>query len=67
MSKSRLPSLQLDLFHPTPTRPHWRSLPPDVRSRVLELLVQLIQEPSLRRDTSHDGSAADRGREVGDE
>lgn len=69
MSKSRVRSLQLDLFRPAPTRPHWRSLPADVRSRVLELLVQLIQVPSLHRDRDRGrhGSVADRGREVGDE
>jgi hypothetical protein len=67
MPKSRTPGPQLDLFHPIPTRPQWRNLPPEVRSRVSELLVQLMQAPSPLTGQSHDGLAADPGKEVGDE
>ena len=52
---------QSDLFQPRPTRPVWRRLPPETRSRVVELLVQLLREH--RR--AH--VAAPRGREAGDE
>lgn len=51
---------QLELFRPPPARPAWRSLPPEVRSRAQELLVQLLRE-------HHRIHAALRGKEAGDE
>lgn len=67
MPKSGIPGQQLDLFHPPPIRPQWRNLPPDVRIRVSELLVQLMQALSPPKGRSDHSVAADRGREVGDE
>lgn len=40
----RVPLTQGNLFQPRPNRPAWRNLPPETRSRVMELLVQLLRE-----------------------
>jgi len=40
----RIPCEQLDLFQSPPTRPRWRNLPPEVQSRVLELLTHLLRD-----------------------
>lgn len=66
MPTPRLQREQLDLFQPAPTRPRWWNLPPDVQSRVLELLTQLMQShpPLPGRENV---VAADRGQEAGHE
>jgi hypothetical protein len=50
-----------DLFRPTPQRPTWSTLPPEVRQKATRLLARLLREQQARR-----GSAA-HGKEVGDE
>jgi hypothetical protein len=52
---------QRDLFQSRPTRPLWRSLPPEVRSRVMDLLIQLLREHQNAR------AAAPHGKEAGHE
>lgn len=38
--------IQLDLFLPPSPRPQWATLPPEVRQKVLPLLVRLIRDQS---------------------
>ena len=50
-----------DLFRPTPQRPTWSNLPPEVRQKATRLLARLLREHQAdRRDAAH-------GKEVGDE
>jgi hypothetical protein len=49
---------QGDLFQPPPTRPLWRKLPPDVQSRVKELLIQLLRENRNARAVDPHGKGA---------
>ena len=67
MPAFRIRGQQLNLFHPAPMRPQWGKLPPEVRSRVVELLVQLMQAPSPAGRRGNSRVAADRRTEVGDE
>jgi hypothetical protein len=39
---------QLELFHPTPPRPTWQALTPEVRTRSLELLARMLREHLTR-------------------
>jgi hypothetical protein len=41
---------QADLFTPPPQRPHWATLPPEIRTRALALLTRLLR-------TAHDSRA----------
>jgi len=41
--------VQLDLFHPRPTRPRWMALPQEVRQQVLPMLVRLLKEHHVGR------------------
>lgn len=62
MSTPHRPLLtQCDLFEPPPTRPRWQSLPPEMRSRVMKLLIQLL------REHQHARAAAPHGKEAGHE
>ncbi len=36
-----------NLFHPIPKRPMWQTLPPEVQTRLLDLLSQLLRDPSV--------------------
>jgi len=47
--------VQPNLFAPTPKRPHWANLPPEIRARVLPLLARLLRS----------APAAETGKEVG--
>ena len=42
--RRRRPAVQMDLFHPQPSRPLWRALPLEVRQEVHALVVQLLKE-----------------------
>jgi hypothetical protein len=50
---------QCDLFQPPPTRPLWRNLPPEVRSRVMKLLIQLLREHQNAHAAVPHGKEAD--------
>jgi hypothetical protein len=52
---------QCDLFQPRPTRTLWRSLPPEVRCRVMKLLIQVL------RGHQNAPAAAPLGKEAGHE
>jgi hypothetical protein len=54
---------QPDLFRPTPQRPTWRTLPNEVRQKILQLLARLTRKAHNRSDAQR-GVAA---KEVGDE
>ncbi len=47
--------VQPDLFAPTPKRPHWADLAPEIRARVLPLLARLLRS----------AAAAETGKEAG--
>jgi len=38
------PLIQRDLFQMPPTRPRWKTLPPEIRQQVLPMLVRLLKE-----------------------
>jgi hypothetical protein len=63
----RIPCEQLDLFQSPPTRPRWRNLPPEVQSRVLELLTHLLREPNEPPRRGKRAAAVARGMEACDE
>jgi hypothetical protein len=50
---------QFDLFRPLPPRPTWRTLPKEIRQKVLRLLARLL-------GTAHSQSAV-AAKEVNDE
>jgi hypothetical protein len=49
---------QLDLFHPQPMRPLWRTLPPEVKRRVQSLLANLLKEHGLGSPVRESGKGA---------
>lgn len=51
--------VQGDLFQPPPTRPLWRNLPPEMQSRIQELLIQLLRENRNARAVDPHGKEAD--------
>lgn len=53
--------VQLNLFLSPSPRPHWATLPEDVRHNVLPLLVRLIRDPQIltakspaQKETGHE-------------
>jgi len=60
-------STQCNLFHPTPKRPIWQNLPPEVQTRVLELLSQLLRGPSVPPRRREQIAATDQRKEARDE
>jgi hypothetical protein len=57
-TRPRPQQTQGDLFEPPPTRPVWRSLPPEMQGRIQELLIQLL------RERQHAHAVALRGKEA---
>lgn len=53
--------VQLELFHPRPERPAWRTLPKEIRQKTVKLLAQLLRDHRIGRLA--DGG----GKEVSDE
>lgn len=64
--RHRFPT-QFNLFHPTPKRPTWQNLPPEVQTRVLELLSQLLRDPSVPPCRREQIAATDQRKEARDE
>ena len=53
--------VQLNLFLPLSPRPHWATLPADVRQKVLPLLTRLIKDQQIptarspvQKETGHE-------------
>jgi len=42
-SKRRVRVSQPTLFHPPPARPHFQTLPQDIRDRAIRLLARLLR------------------------
>lgn len=50
-------AVQLELFHPRPERPAWRTMPKDVRQKTVRLLAQLLRDHRIGR-LAHGGGKA---------
>jgi hypothetical protein len=42
-ARRRFRAAQPTLFHPSPPRPHFQTLPPDIRERTIRLLARLLR------------------------
>jgi hypothetical protein len=43
-TRRRFRASQLTLFHPSSPRPHFQTLPPDIRERTIRLLARLLRQ-----------------------
>ncbi len=50
-------AVQLELFHPRLERPAWRTLPKDVRQKIVKLLAQLLRDHHIGRLADGGGRA----------
>jgi hypothetical protein len=48
-SVSRPRLVQPTLFHPLPSRPSFRTLPPDIQEKTIRLLARLLRRRAVRR------------------
>jgi len=57
-SKRRVRVSQPTLFHPPPARPHFQTLPQDIRDRAIRLLARLLRLQADQRHVSDEAGEA---------